>query len=38
MKHIKRITTARADSFNDFLDDVWRAFQDFRYEKKNSTI
>ena len=38
MKHIKQISTARADSFNDFLNDIWRAFQDFRYEKKNGVI
>lgn len=36
MKHLKRITTVRrADAYNDFLNDVWRAWQDFRYEKKN---
>ena len=35
MKHIKRLTTARADAFTDFTNAVWRAFQDFRFGKKN---
>jgi hypothetical protein len=35
MKHIKTITTARADSFTDFMNAFWRAWIDFRYAKKN---
>jgi hypothetical protein len=37
MKHMKRISVVqRADAYNDFLNDVWRAWQNFRWEKKNS--
>ena len=35
MKHIKPITTMRADAFTNFMNAVWRAWEDFRYEKKN---
>lgn len=35
MKHIKKITMVRADAFTDLLNAVWRAWQDFRYAKKN---
>lgn len=35
MKHIRKITTVRADAFTDFMNAIWRAWQDFRYAKKN---
>lgn len=47
MKHLKPVTVARADFFEDFLDDMYRAilnvspelfiraFTDFFSEKKN---
>ncbi len=35
MKHIKTITTARADAFTNFLNAIWRAWQNFLIEKKN---
>ncbi len=35
MKHIKKISTVRADAFTDFLNAIWRAWQDFRIAKKN---
>mgnify|MGYP006972337459 CR=1 FL=1 len=35
MKHIRKMTLKRADAFNNFMNAVWRAWQDFRYEKKN---
>lgn len=35
MKHVKRITVVRADAFINFMNAVWRAWQDFRFEKKN---
>ncbi len=33
MKHVTRITVARADAFTDFWNALWRAWQDFRYDK-----
>ena len=38
MKHIKTITLARADAYADFLNAVWRAWQDFLYAKKNELV
>ena len=35
MKHIKTITVARADAFTNFFNAVFRAWQDFLFEKKN---
>lgn len=35
MKHIKTISMTRADAFTDFLNAVWRAWQDYRVAKKN---
>lgn len=37
MKHLKRITTQRADAYSDFWNAVWRAYRDFRFAKKNET-
>jgi len=34
MKHIKRITVARAEAFTNFFNATWRAWRDFRYNKK----
>ncbi|MFP4500049.1 MAG: hypothetical protein ACLFTT_03530 [Candidatus Hydrogenedentota bacterium] len=33
MKHVKRITVARADAFTDFWNALWRAWQGFRFDK-----
>jgi len=38
MKHLKPVTVARADAFTDFLNDISRAFRDFRIAKKNEFI
>ena len=35
MKHIKPITTTKADAFTSFMNAVWTAWMNFRYEKKN---
>ena len=35
MKHIKTITTPKADVFSDFFNAVFRAFQNFIVAKKN---
>lgn len=35
MKHLRSISTGRADTFADFLNAVWRAWLDYRYAKKN---
>ncbi len=35
MKHIKPITTVRADAFIDLLNAMWRAWRDFQFAKKN---
>jgi hypothetical protein len=35
MKHIKTITVTKADAFANLFNAVWRAWQDFLYEKKN---
>ena len=35
MKHIKTISTAKADAFTNFYNAIWRSWQDFRYQKKN---
>lgn len=35
MKHLKRISVVRADAFTNFMNAMWRAWQDFRFEKKN---
>jgi len=34
MKHIRRLTVAYAGPYEDFLNAVWRAFQDLVYAKK----
>ena len=34
MKHIKTITTPKADAFTDLLNEIWRAWQEFRFAKK----
>lgn len=37
MKHVKKMTVVRrADAFNDFLNEIWRAWTNYQYEKKNS--
>ncbi len=33
MRHLRTISMAPADAFNDFMNALWRAWQDFRYEK-----
>jgi hypothetical protein len=38
MKHIKRISTVRAEAYGDFLNAVWRAFQDLLVAKKVGLI
>ena len=38
MKHLKKISTTRADAFTDFFNAVWRAWQDFLYAKKNEVF
>jgi len=35
MKHIKTLSMTRADAFNNFLNDIWVAWQNFRFDKKN---
>jgi hypothetical protein len=35
MKHLRPITTARADAFTNFMNAIYRAWRDFRFEKKN---
>ncbi len=40
MKHVKKISmqkvsTPKADAFTNYYNAIWRAWQDFRYEKKN---
>lgn len=35
MKHLKPMTVARADAFTNFFNAIFRAWQDFRFEKKN---
>ncbi len=34
MKHIKPISTRRAEAFADFFNAFWRAWQDLQYTKK----
>jgi hypothetical protein len=38
MKHIRTITTARADAFITFYNAIWRAWQNYRFEKKNEVL
>ena len=33
MMHLRKITLQRADAFTDFMNAMWRAWQDFRYDK-----
>ena len=35
MKHIKPITTSRADAFTNFMNAVWRHGRTFATRKKN---
>lgn len=35
MKHLRRISMSRADAFNEFMNALWRAWQDFRYQKND---
>ena len=35
MKHVKTMTVAKADAYSDFFNAIWRAWQDFRFAKKN---
>ena len=35
MKHLKPISTRRAAALTNFFNSIWRAWMDFRYEKKN---
>jgi hypothetical protein len=35
MKHIKKISTVRADAFLDFFNAMYRAWEDFKFAKKN---
>ena len=35
MKHIRKITSKRADAFSDFLNDISRAWSNFVFAKKN---
>ncbi|OQB33474.1 MAG: hypothetical protein BWY07_00919 [Candidatus Hydrogenedentes bacterium ADurb.Bin170] len=35
MKHIKKLSARKAMAFQDFLYTVYRAFYDFRFQKKN---
>ncbi len=35
MKHIRNITSKRADAFSDFLNDISRAWSNFVFAKKN---
>jgi len=38
MRHIRKITVARADAFLDFVSAVRRAYFDYRFGKKNTYI
>lgn len=35
MKHIQKLSVQKAGAFQDFLYTVYRAFYDFRFQKKN---
>ncbi len=35
MKHIRRVSSMRADAFSDFMDGVWREWRIFREAKKD---
>ena len=37
MKHCKKITVEKGDAWGDLLNDIFRAFNDFTFAKKNST-
>ena len=32
MRHVRSVTVARADAVSDFMNAVWRAWQDFILE------
>lgn len=38
MKHIKPVSTPKADSFLDFYNDLFRAWVEFRDSKKNEAV
>lgn len=38
MKHIRKITSRRADALGDFFNDIARAWSNFVYAKKNEVI
>jgi hypothetical protein len=38
MKHINAISTPRAEAFRDFMYTIWRAWYDFRIQKKNEFL
>jgi len=35
MKHIRKVSTIRADAYSDFLNGLVRVWQDFVFAKKN---
>ena len=35
MKHVKKISVAKADAFTNYYNAIWRAWQDFQFAKKN---
>lgn len=37
MKHIKTISTSKADAFTTYYNAIWRAWRNFQYEKKNES-
>ncbi len=37
MKHIRQISTPKADAFVDFYNALFRAWVDFRNDKKDET-
>jgi hypothetical protein len=38
VKHIRKITSRRADAFTDFLNDLQRAWSNFVFAKKNELV
>jgi len=38
MKHIHNISMSRAEAFRDFMYAIWRAWYDFRIQKKNEYL
>jgi len=38
MKHCRPVSLRKADAFTNFMNAIWRAWMDFRYEKKNEYV